>query len=45
VADKKTSTTGWMMARLSAAVGSFTTHTHLADHDWNGLMVDLKWRK
>ena len=44
VADKKTSTTGWTMARLSATGGSFTTHTHLTDHEWNGIKVDLKWR-
>jgi 3',5'-cyclic AMP phosphodiesterase CpdA len=44
VADKKTSTTGWTMARLSATGGSFTTHTHLTEHEWNGIKVDLKWR-
>lgn len=44
VADKKTSTTGWTMAKLSATGGSFTTHTHLTDHEWNGIKVDLKWR-
>lgn len=44
VADKKTSTTGWTMARLSATGGSFTTHTHLTDHEWNGIKVDLTWR-
>jgi Icc protein len=44
VADKKTSTTGWTMANLSATGGSFTTHTHLTDHEWNGIKVDLKWR-
>jgi hypothetical protein len=44
VADKKTSTTGWTMARLNAAGGTFTTHTHLTDHAWNGVKVDLKWR-
>ena len=44
VADKKTSTTGWTMAKLSFTGGSFTTHTHLTDHEWNGNKVDLKWR-
>jgi 3',5'-cyclic-AMP phosphodiesterase len=44
VADKKTSTTGWTMAQLSLTGGSFTTHTHLPEHAWNGLKVDLKWR-
>ncbi len=44
VADKKTSTTGWTMAKLSATGGSFTTHTHLTEHEWNGIKVDLKWR-
>lgn len=44
VADKKTSTTGWTMAKLSAVGGSFTTHTHLTDHEWNGVTVDLNWR-
>jgi 3',5'-cyclic-AMP phosphodiesterase len=44
VADKKTSTTGWTMAKLSATSGSFTTHTHLTDHEWNGIKVDLTWR-
>lgn len=44
VADKKTSTTGWTMASLSSSGGSFATHTHLPDHEWNGVKVDLKWR-
>jgi hypothetical protein len=44
VADKKTSTTGWTMAKLNATSGSFTTHTHLPEHEWNGAKVDLKWR-
>lgn len=44
VADKKTSTTGWTMAKLGATGGSFTTHTHLTEHEWNGIKVDLKWR-
>ena len=45
VADKKTSTTGWTMANLRATGGSFTTHTHLTEHEWNGIKVDLKWRR
>jgi 3',5'-cyclic-AMP phosphodiesterase len=44
VADKKTSTTGWTTLRLSAGGGSITTHTHLTDHKWNGIKIDLKWR-
>ena len=44
VADKKTSTTGWTMARLSPTGGTFTTYTHLPEHEWNGAAVDLKWR-
>jgi 3',5'-cyclic AMP phosphodiesterase CpdA len=44
VADKKTSTTGWTMLRLTADGAEVTTHTHQADHVWNGLKVDLKWR-
>ena len=44
VADPKTSTTGWTMLRLAAASGTFTTHTHLTDHPWNGVVKDLSWR-
>lgn len=44
VANPKESTTGWTMARLSATGGSFTTHTHLTDHEWNGVTVELNWR-
>ncbi len=44
VSNPKESTTGWTMAQLSPTGGSFTTHTHLAEHAWNGLKVDLKWR-
>jgi len=44
VADKKTSTTGWTMAKLGTAGGTFTTHTHLSEHEWNGAVVELKWR-
>jgi len=44
VADKKTSTTGWTMLRLTSIGAEATTHTHQADHAWNGVKVDLKWR-
>ncbi|HBJ83638.1 MAG TPA: hypothetical protein DDZ88_07175 [Verrucomicrobiales bacterium] len=44
VADKKTSTTGWTMLRLAQNGAEATTHTHQADHAWNGVKVDLKWR-
>jgi 3',5'-cyclic AMP phosphodiesterase CpdA len=44
VADKKTSTTGWTMLRLTPNSAEATTHTHQADHAWNGVKVDLKWR-
>jgi 3',5'-cyclic-AMP phosphodiesterase len=44
VADKKTSTTGWTMLRLTPNGAEATTHTHQADHAWNGVKVDLKWR-
>ncbi|MDZ4403561.1 metallophosphoesterase [Prosthecobacter sp.] len=44
VANKQTSTTGWTMARLSTSGGAFTTHTHIPEHAWNGVTVDLKWR-
>lgn len=44
VADKKTSTTGWTMTQLNATGAVFTTHTHLPEHEWNGAIVDLKWR-
>ncbi len=44
VSNPKESTTGWTMARLSATGGSFTTHTHLPEHAWNGSKVDLEWR-
>lgn len=45
VSNPKESTTGWTMAKLSANDGSFTTHTHLTDHEWNGIKVDLTWRQ
>ncbi len=44
VADKKTSTTGWTMLRLTNAGTEVTTHTHLTGHEWNGAKVDLVWR-
>lgn len=44
VADKTTSTTGWTLLRLGASGMRVTTHTHLADHPWNGVAVDLSWR-
>lgn len=44
VADKTTSTTGWTLLRLGATGMRVTTHTHLVDHPWNGVEVDLAWR-
>lgn len=44
VADPKTSTTGWTMAKLSDKCGIFTTHTHLPEHAWNGTVKELAWR-
>lgn len=44
VSNPKESTTGWTMATLSPTGGSFTTHTHLPEHEWNGAKVDLQWR-
>jgi predicted phosphodiesterase len=44
VADKKTSTTGWTMLRLTPHGAEATTHTHQPDHAWNDLKVELKWR-
>ncbi|MDZ4290234.1 MAG: metallophosphoesterase [Prosthecobacter sp.] len=44
VADPKTSTTGWTMAKLSDTGGIFMTHTHLPDHAWNGAVKQLTWR-
>ncbi|MFO1486430.1 MAG: metallophosphoesterase [Verrucomicrobiaceae bacterium] len=44
VADKKLSTTGWTMLRLAGGGAEVTTHTHQADHAWNGVKVPLKWR-
>ena len=44
VSNPKESTTGWTMAELNTTGGSFTTHTHLPEHAWNGVKVDLQWR-
>jgi len=44
VADKKTSTTGWTMLRLTSGGAQAITHTHLPDHAWNGVVTELKWR-
>ena len=44
VADKKTSTTGWTMLRLTSEGAEATTHTHQAHHEWNGVKVPLRWR-
>jgi Icc protein len=44
VANKQLSTTGWTMLRLIPGGAGVTTHTHQADHAWNGVKVDLKWR-
>jgi Icc protein len=44
VADKTTSTTGWTMLLLKATGAEVTTRTHQADHEWNNVKVDLKWR-
>ncbi|MFM2168770.1 MAG: 3,5-cyclic adenosine monophosphate phosphodiesterase CpdA [Verrucomicrobiota bacterium] len=44
VADKKTSTTGWTMLRMNPGGAVATTHTHQADHPWNGVKVEMKWR-
>lgn len=44
VANPKTSTTGWTMARLGEHGVELTLHTHIADHEWNGLVTKLEWR-
>lgn len=44
VANKQLSTTGWTMLRLTTDGAEVTTHTHQADHAWNGVKVPLKWR-
>jgi 3',5'-cyclic-AMP phosphodiesterase len=44
VANPKTSTTGWTMARVSERSIELTLHTHIADHPWNGERKMLEWR-
>lgn len=44
VANPQNSTTGWTMARLRKDRMALTTHTHLADHPWNGARDELAWR-
>ena len=44
VANPQNSTTGWTMARLRDDGLTLTTHTHLADHPWNGARDELAWR-
>lgn len=44
VANKQLSTTGWTMLRVTEDGAEVTTHTHQADHAWNGAKVPLKWR-
>lgn len=44
VANPKLSTTGWTMARLGERSINLTLHTHLAAHEWNGLVTRLEWR-
>ncbi len=44
VSNPTQSTTGWTMLRLVNDGAVVTTHTHLTDHAWNRMTVDLKWR-
>jgi Icc protein len=44
VSNKAVSTTGWTLLRVGSSGMSVTTHTHQADHPWNGVTVDLSWR-
>jgi 3',5'-cyclic AMP phosphodiesterase CpdA len=44
VADKATSTTGWTLLHMGDSGMRVTTHTHLSNHPWNGVAVDLAWR-
>lgn len=44
VANKDTSTTGWTMLRFMDGGAQVTTRTHLPEHAWNGMTMDLKWR-
>ncbi|MEZ5388144.1 MAG: metallophosphoesterase [Prosthecobacter sp.] len=43
VANKQTSTIGWTMLRLVDGGAEVTTHTHIAEHEWNGVKVPLTW--
>ena len=43
VADPKTSTTGWTVARLTANSMAMTTRTTDAAHPWNGETKTLTW--
>lgn len=44
VANPASSTTGWTMLRIVDGGAKVTTHTHISEHAWNGVTVDLKWR-
>lgn len=44
VANKKLSTTGWTVARLSPTGIQLTTHTNDANHAWNGDRQSLLYR-
>lgn len=44
VANPALSTTGWTIARLAPDRMTVTTHTHQADHQWNGKSHELPWR-
>ncbi len=44
VLDATKSTTGWTMLRLGENGAKAMTKTHLVNHAWNGVTVDLKWR-
>lgn len=44
VANRQTSTTGWIIARLRNDGVTLTTHTHIAEHPWNRKAHELAWR-
>ena len=44
VADPKTSTTGWTLARFTADGVTLTTRTSDESHAWNGQTRQLNWR-
>lgn len=44
VSNPAKSTTGWTMLRFMDGGAQVTTHTHLPEHAWNGMTMDLKWR-